>query len=67
METGIFIRAEVNGKWGNYDIGDKALNDVEVVRWMRQCYRDNGVEFYERLVLACLERNSVMAAPGVVA
>ena len=31
MKTGIFIRAQVNGEWGAYDIGEPELSDKQVL------------------------------------
>ena len=57
MKTGIFIREEVNGKWGSYDIGDERLSDKQVVGWLRQqCLTQNLETFYERLVIVLLGR-----------
>ena len=35
IETGIFIRVQVDGKWGAYDIGDEAVSDEQVLEWLR--------------------------------
>lgn len=35
METGIYIRAQIEGKWGAVDIGDERLPDKEVLEWLR--------------------------------
>lgn len=56
METGIYIRAEVNGKWGSYDIGDPAISDQVVLRWLRESSIEDG-KFYPRLVMVLLGRN----------
>jgi hypothetical protein len=55
METGIFIRAEVNGEWGSYDIGDKTINDKQVLDWLRS--RGGKNEWAEQVVLTLLDRN----------
>jgi hypothetical protein len=55
VKTGIFIRAEVNGKWDNYDIGDKALEDKQILWWLRS--RGGKNEWAERCVMILLGRN----------
>ena len=35
MKTGIYIRAEVDHKWGSWDIGDPAVSDEQVLSWLR--------------------------------
>ncbi len=55
METGIFIRAQVNGKWDTYDIGDKQLTDAQVLAWLRS--RGGKNTWAERVVMTLLGRN----------
>ena len=55
METGIFIRAQIDGKWDSVDIGDPRLSDEEVFKWLRS--RGGKNEFAERCVMVLLERN----------
>lgn len=57
MYTGIFIRAQVDGKWGSYDIGDPALPDSEVVGWMESRHDDAGHKYLMRLVMLLLDRS----------
>ena len=66
MDTGIFVQGEVEGVFHAFDIGDPALDDVQVLRWLRQSHRDQGTKFYERLVLSLLGRNIAITEPGVV-
>jgi len=54
MQTGIYIRALVQGIYRNYDIGDPELPDDEVVKWLREHEVESG--FMERLVLILLGR-----------
>ena len=35
METGILIRANVDGGWQSLDIGDERIPDKEILRWLR--------------------------------
>lgn len=35
METGIFVRVCLEGKWQSVDIGDEQLPDEEVCKWLR--------------------------------
>ena len=58
MDTGIFIRAQVNGKWDAYDIGDKALSDKQVLDWMRSrehCAEQVAMLFLDRNQEICME------------
>ena len=66
LETGIFVRCEVEGVFDNFDIGDPALDDVQVLRWLRETHKAQGTKFYERLVLSLLGRNIAITEPGVV-
>jgi hypothetical protein len=62
METGIFIRAQVDGKWGSYDIGDKTLSDKQVYEWLR---RDKGKNILaERCVMVLLDRDQNIVQDG---
>jgi hypothetical protein len=55
METGIFIRAQIDGKWDSVDIGDPKLPDAEVLKWLRS--RGGRNEFAERCVMVLLKRD----------
>ena len=66
MNTGIFVRGEVEGVLDPWDIGDPKLDDVQVLRWLRESYKSHGSKFYERLVLTLLGRNVAITEPGVV-
>ena len=54
MKTGIFIRGQVDGKWGNYDIGDPQLPDSQVLNWLQE----NAIRtaFTINLIMAILDR-----------
>jgi hypothetical protein len=55
METGIFIRAQIDGRWDSVDIGDPRLHDIEVFKWLRSRGGEN--EFAERCVMTLLGRD----------
>ena len=55
MNTGIFIRAEIDGKWKSVDIGDSQLPNTEVVKWLRSRGGDNRLA--ERCVMILLGRD----------
>ena len=55
METGIFIRAQIGGKWDSVDIGDSRLSDKQVLDWLRS--RGGKNEWAERCVMILLGRN----------
>ncbi|MFA5301010.1 MAG: hypothetical protein WC389_22685 [Lutibacter sp.] len=57
MKTGILIRAEVNGKMGNYDIGDEALTDKQLLDWMLSRSESKCAE---RVVLLLLGRDQTI-------
>jgi len=54
MKTGIFIRVQVNGKWGAYDIGDGLVSDEQVLEWLRS--RGDNNPWAENTVMALLGR-----------
>ncbi len=60
MNTGIFIRAEVNGKYDSYDIADKAITDRQLLDWLRS--RGGKNEFAERCVMILLNRRLLGSA-----
>ena len=49
-ETGIFIRCQVDGKWGSHDIGEAPI--PEVCAWLRS--KEDG--FIESLVMNLIGR-----------
>jgi len=53
MNTGVFIRAKVDGKWGSYDIGDKKLSDEQIALWLIT----KDLDFIKRLVMILLGRD----------
>ncbi len=55
METGIFIRAQVDGKWDSVDIGDVRLPDAEIATWLRS--RGGKNEWAEQCVMILLGRD----------
>lgn len=55
--TGVLIRAEVNGKWDTFDLGDPRLSNKQIKEWMRQQYLKEGNEFNLRLALILLSRD----------
>lgn len=57
METNIYIREQVNGKWGAYDIGDSRLTDDQVLAWLRS--RDGYNPWAENTVLTLLGRKPI--------
>jgi len=57
METGIFIRAEINGKWDAVDIGDKRLSDEKILEWLRSRGGENV--WAENCVLVLLDREQI--------
>jgi hypothetical protein len=59
FETGIYIRAEIDGKWQAVDIGDPRLPDDELLLWLRTLPADGLI----RCVLLLLGRTR--AAAGI--
>lgn len=57
METGIFIRAKVEGKWESVDIGDSRLSAVETLSWLRS--RGGHNAWAENTVLLLLGKEPV--------
>ena len=55
METGIYIRAEIDGKWESVDIGDERLPNEQVLAWLRSRGGDNILA--ENTVLLLLGRS----------
>jgi hypothetical protein len=60
VETGIFIRAFVNDRYGSFDIGDKALTDKQVLDWMR----GKGNNCAERVAMLLLGRDQDSVKDG---
>ena len=56
--TDILIRAEVDGKWGDYDMGDPRLPDETIIKWLRETARKHGGKFYQRIIMALLGRRA---------
>ena len=56
MKTGVFIRAEVDGRWDNYDIGDSRLPDSVVAKWIN-AQSEGGIGFLKRLAMILLGRD----------
>ena len=56
MKTFIFIRANVDGRWKNYDIGDPKLPDAVVASWIHT-KSDGDPRFLRRLVMLLLGRD----------
>ena len=54
MNTGIYIRAEIDGKWDSVDIGDERLSNVQVLEWLRS--RGGSNPWAESCVLLLLGR-----------
>ena len=54
MNTGIFIRAQINGQWMSIDIGDKTLSNEQFLEWLHSKGGKGGYE--EQLILLLLER-----------
>lgn len=57
IETGIYIRAMINGKWESVDIGDDRLSDKEVLKWLRS--RGGSNPWAENVVLLLLGREQI--------
>ena len=61
METGIFIRAEIEGKWESVDIGDERIPDKEILLWLRS---RGGVNVWaENVALLLLDREMISKEP----
>lgn len=56
MKTGIYIRAEIEGKWESVDIGDKRLSNEQVLEWLKSRGGDNP--WAENCVLLLLGRKA---------
>jgi len=54
IETGILIRAEIDGRWGPVDIGDDQLPVDQLVNWLRS--KGGANPFAENLMLMFLGR-----------
>lgn len=57
METGIHVRAPIEGRWKVVDIGDPALSDEEVLAWLRS--RGGKNVWAENTVLLLLGRKAI--------
>lgn len=57
MKTGIFIRAEIDGKWESVDIGDERVPDEDVLYWLRS--RGGRNPWSENCVLLLLGRKPI--------
>ncbi len=57
METNIFIRAQIDGKWVSVDIGDERLSSEEVVSWLRS--RKDDSPWVENVVLCLLGKEQI--------
>ena len=57
MDTNIFIRAQIGGKWGAVDIGDEKLTAAEIVAWLRSRGEHNS--WAENVVLALLGKEPI--------
>ena len=57
MKTGVFIRANINGKWDSVDIGDKRLSDEKILEWLRS--RGGHNQWAENCVLLLLGRKQI--------
>ncbi len=63
MRTGIFIRAQVNGHWDAFEIGDPRLSDKQVFDWLRSRGGENP--WAERVVMVLLGRRQDVV-PGEI-
>lgn len=54
IETGIHIRAQINGHWNSVDIGDPDLTDEQLLAWLRANPERRTAE---RVVLLLLGRD----------
>jgi len=57
MKTGIYIRVQVGGNWGAYDIADPQVSDEQILTWLRS--RGGKNAWAEDCVLAILGRGQV--------
>lgn len=55
METGIYIRAQIDGRWENVDIGDPRVPDERIMEWLRS--RGGSNPWAEKVVMMLLGRN----------
>jgi len=54
--TGIIIRAKVDGRWGDYDMGDPKLSDEQILDWLDKQISESGQSFCKKLTLVLLSR-----------
>lgn len=54
METGIYIRVQVDGSFHSIDIGDPDLPMEDIIHWMSKT--DGQLLFYHRLIFTLLGR-----------
>lgn len=54
--TGLIIRAEIDGKWGDFDMGDPKLSNEQILDWLDKQAAELGVKFYKRVILILLAR-----------
>ena len=59
MKTGIYIRVQVGGEWGAYDIADPQVTNEQVLAWLRS--RGGKNAWAEDCVLAILGRRQAAA------
>lgn len=57
VETGIFIRTQIDGKWINADIGDERIPDHIILTWLRS--RGGNNPWAENVVLQLLDREQI--------
>lgn len=62
MNTGIFIRATVDGEVGKFDIGDPKLPTADVLSWLRSKGGKNSLA--ENTVLVLLGRPRIAGSCG---
>ena len=65
VETGIYIRAQIDGEWGNVDIADPRLYIGDLFGWLEQQGKPNYVAgkgnfFFHKLVASLLGRREEM-------
>ena len=63
MNTGIFIRAQIDGRWLSVDIGDTKLTADQTLIWLRS--RGGMNHWAENVVLALLGKEQIARADDV--